>query len=48
MRRIVSSLGLASALLAANASAQTPTQPLRAFPSAEVSVPSPKVDAAGA
>ncbi|CAN1563130.1 Pectate lyase [Caulobacteraceae bacterium] len=35
MRRIVSSLGLASALLAANASAQTPTQPLRAFPSAE-------------
>jgi len=35
MRRIVSSLGLASALLAANASAQTPANPLRAFPGAE-------------
>jgi pectate lyase len=35
MRRIVSSLGLASALLAANASAQTPSNPLRAFPGAE-------------
>lgn len=35
MRRIVSSLGLASVLLAANTSAQTPAQPLRAFPGAE-------------
>lgn len=35
MRRILSSLGLISALLAANANAQTPTQPVRAFPGAE-------------
>ena len=35
MRRIVSSLSLASMLLAANASAQTSANPLRAFPGAE-------------
>lgn len=35
MRRIVSSLALISLLLAANASAQAPAQPLRAFPGAE-------------